>query len=141
MAEEAKFYSRNIEVDHLITRAKQKSKLFKREAPMSRIIKAEQVVVDDEKICIIGGEGGLEEQDAAPAIVIEKKGDRISRIIVTCPCGRYSELVCEYDDEDEGNDVPTGEPAPGPAAAVEPPAQPEPPATEPGAEEQEMQGE
>jgi len=46
---------------------------------------------------VVGGDsedvGGAE---GSPAIIIEKEGDRISRIIVKCPCGRHSELLCEY---------------------------------------------
>lgn len=99
MAEDPHYYTRNIEVEHLVSKDKQKALLYKRGKKLSKIIKASQVDINENKVCIIGGEGDLSEQDAAPAIVIEKDGDRISKITVTCPCGRHSELVCEYEDE------------------------------------------
>jgi hypothetical protein len=51
------------------------------------------------KVQIIGGDSDDVEQDSPPAIIIEKENDRISKIIVKCPCGRHAELVCEYNEE------------------------------------------
>jgi len=48
---------------------------------------------------VVGGDcedlGGA---DGSPSIIIEKNGDKISKIIVRCPCGRHSELLCEYEE-------------------------------------------
>jgi hypothetical protein len=53
------------------------------------------------KVQVIGGDTDMTEADTPPSIILEKEGDNISRIIVKCPCGRHSELVCEYDNDTE----------------------------------------
>lgn len=67
----------------------------------NQIIRAEDgpMAKPGRKIQIVGGDSE-DVHDIPPTIVIEKDGDRISRIIVKCPCGRHSELACEYDDEE-----------------------------------------
>ncbi len=59
------------------------------------IIPAGQVNINPNNLQVIGGDGGAEEHEP-PAIVIEKKDGQISKIIVKCPCGRTSEVICEY---------------------------------------------
>jgi len=56
------------------------------------------------KVQIIGGDSDMHDQVAPPAIIIEKENDRISKILVKCPCGRHAELLCEYnEDENQEN--------------------------------------
>ncbi|OGV31297.1 MAG: hypothetical protein A2020_01605 [Lentisphaerae bacterium GWF2_45_14] len=56
------------------------------------------------KVQIIGGDSDMAEHATPPSIVIEKENDRISRILVKCPCGRHAELMCEYnEDENQEN--------------------------------------
>lgn len=48
---------------------------------------------------VVGGDSGdVGGAEGAPAIIIEKDGDRIGKIVVKCPCGRHSELICEYEE-------------------------------------------
>ncbi|OGV54726.1 MAG: hypothetical protein A2X49_09645 [Lentisphaerae bacterium GWF2_52_8] len=47
---------------------------------------------------IVGGDAPGAKQDCPPTIIIEKKGEQIAKIIVKCPCGRHSELLCEYNE-------------------------------------------
>ncbi len=63
------------------------------------IIPAKNVNYTPDKVQVIGGDGGMKEHEP-PAIIIEKKNGQISKIIVKCPCGRTSELICEYTDEE-----------------------------------------
>ena len=65
----------------------------------SQIIRSEELcdTAGLSKVQIVGGDSD-EIQSTPPTIIIEKEGDRIARIIVKCPCGRHSELLCEYDD-------------------------------------------
>ena len=67
----------------------------------SEVIKAKDVIYDPTKKQIIGGDTTDFTHDRHPAIIIEKDGDKMSKILVRCPCGRHSELVCEYDNEPE----------------------------------------
>lgn len=56
------------------------------------------------KVQIIGGDSDMSDQVAPPSIIIEKENDRISKILVKCPCGRHAELICEYnEDENQEN--------------------------------------
>lgn len=71
----------------------------------SRVIPAEKARINAGVVRIIGGDSDHFEQDTPPAIVLEKRNDNISKIIVKCPCGRHAELICEYDDEDESADM------------------------------------
>ncbi len=61
------------------------------------VIFAKDIQNTDHKTQIVGGDSD-DFQYEPPAIVIEKTNDAISKIIVKCPCGRCSELVCEYED-------------------------------------------
>ncbi len=72
----------------------------------NQVIRAEEVAKSKKarKTQIVGGDSDDTEQ-TPPTIVIEKDGDRIAKIIVKCPCGRHSELVCEYDDEEDMEEV------------------------------------
>jgi len=65
----------------------------------SDVFKASDVNYDPNKKQIIGGDSTDFEHDRHPAIIIEKNGEQMSKIIVRCPCGRHSELLCEYEDE------------------------------------------
>lgn len=51
------------------------------------------------RVQVVGGDSD-DIQTVPPTIIIEKENDRIARIMVKCPCGRHSELVCEYDETD-----------------------------------------
>lgn len=63
------------------------------------VLKASDINYDPNKKQIVGGDSTDFEHDRHPAIIIEKNGEQMSKIIVRCPCGRHSELVCEYEDE------------------------------------------
>jgi len=65
----------------------------------SDVLKASDIDYDSNRKQIIGGDTTDFEHDRHPAIIIEKNGEQMSKIIVRCPCGRHSELVCEYEDE------------------------------------------
>lgn len=70
---------------------------------ISKILKAAEVP-GSSKVQIIGGDSDMTDQVAPPAIIIEKENDRISKILVKCPCGRHAELICEYnEDENQEN--------------------------------------
>ncbi len=65
----------------------------------SKILRAGQFDASAMGTNIVGGDcqdlGGAE---GSPSIIIEKDGDKITKIIVRCPCGRHSELLCEYEE-------------------------------------------
>ena len=112
-AEDGRFYARSIDVDHLISRREKQMRAYARHQPLAQIIKAEALPRELSRRVTVGGipDHG---SDDAPAIMIERNGDDISRIVVTCPCGRQAELLCEYP-EDEGQPAehqtePTGMP-------------------------------
>ena len=65
----------------------------------SEVLKAADINYDPNKKQIIGGDTTDFTHDSHPAIIIEKDGDKMSKVIVRCPCGRHSELICEYEDE------------------------------------------
>jgi hypothetical protein len=69
----------------------------------SRVLRAEELPPtdpDERRVQVVGGDA--EDVDGTPpTIIIEKDHDRIARIIVKCPCGRHSELRCEYEDQDD----------------------------------------
>lgn len=67
---------------------------------VSRVIRQAEVMDRPKKVQIIGGDSE-DVQESPPAIIIEKEGDKISKIIVKCPCGRHSELICEYEEENK----------------------------------------
>lgn len=68
-------------------------------AKTSEVIRADKVKYDPNKKQIIGGDTTDFTHDNHPAIIIEKDGDKMSKVIVRCPCGRHSELICDYEDE------------------------------------------
>ncbi len=65
-----------------------------------KVFKSGELDLNPQKVQVVGGDSDDFEQDNPPAIVIEKEGDKISKIIVRCPCGRHAELVCEYKEEE-----------------------------------------
>lgn len=65
----------------------------------NEVLKASQLDYDPNRKQVIGGDTTDFSHDRHPAIIIEKNGDQMSKIIVRCPCGRHSELVCEYENE------------------------------------------
>lgn len=73
--------------------------VVKLKSGVSRILRADSYECKESVVHVVGGDsqdlGGVE---GSPAIIIEKEGDRISKIIVKCPCGRHSELICEYEE-------------------------------------------
>ncbi len=75
------------------------SKIGKVEKKSLGVLKASELPDVIEKIQIVGGDSD-DFQHEPPAIIIEKIRDQISKIIVKCPCGRHSELLCEYEEED-----------------------------------------
>ncbi|MCM8541663.1 MAG: hypothetical protein NE328_15450 [Lentisphaeraceae bacterium] len=62
-----------------------------------RIIKSANLP-EISKIMTIGGDC-KDSNDQAPSIILERDGDKITRIIVKCCCGRHAELECEEEDE------------------------------------------
>ncbi len=76
------------------------SKIGRVEKKSLGVVKSSELPDVIEKIQIVGGDSD-DFQHEPPAIIIEKVGDQISKIIVKCPCGRHSELVCEYEEEEE----------------------------------------
>ncbi len=64
----------------------------------SKIISAASIRFDPDKVQIVGGDSDDHNQNP-PAIIIEKKDDKIYKILVQCPCGRHAELICEYEAE------------------------------------------
>ena len=75
------------------------SKIGKVEKKSLGVLKLSELPEIIEKIQIVGGDSD-DFQHEPPAIIIEKIGEQISKIIVKCPCGRHSELICEYEDEE-----------------------------------------
>ena len=65
----------------------------------SEVIKAKDFKYNPDQKKVIGGDTKDFNHDSHPAIIIEKNGDQMSKIIVRCPCGRHSELVCEYEED------------------------------------------
>jgi len=63
----------------------------------SKVIKAAHAVLPEGKVRVVGGDTDNFKLDP-PSIVIEKDKDKISKIVVRCPCGRHAELRCEYDE-------------------------------------------
>lgn len=94
---------------NLIVSLHNKQKQRKRKsAKTSGLISAENANYNPNRTRIIGGDSDDFEQNVPPAIILEKKNDQISKILVKCPCGRHAELICEYEDEEdsEANQLP-----------------------------------
>lgn len=74
----------------------------------SHIIRAEEATkpTESRRVQVVGGDSD-EVAATPPTIIIEKENDRIARIIVKCPCGRHSELLCEYEEPTETPDQET----------------------------------
>jgi hypothetical protein len=75
-----------------VIRARKKTR-FKSSPAFSRVISHQATKNMECKTRVIGGDSDDLSHDP-PAIVVEKDGDQISKIIVTCPCGRHSEIIC-----------------------------------------------
>jgi hypothetical protein len=69
------------------------SRLLKR-----RIIKQNEAPIT--RVMTIGGDN-LDDNLQPPSIILEREGDKITRIIVKCACGRHAELSCEEEEEEE----------------------------------------
>lgn len=67
-----------------------------------RIIKSSSLA-EISKVMTIGGDC-KDDNSQAPSIILERDGDRITRIIVKCCCGRHAELECEEEDEGTQNE-------------------------------------
>jgi hypothetical protein len=63
-----------------------------------RIIKANSLT-EISKVMTIGGDC-KDDNSKPPSIIIERDGDRITRIIVKCTCGRHAELVCDVEENE-----------------------------------------
>ena len=96
MSEDQQFYSRNIDATHVIG-GLESNLIRQRPKNFDCIIPKSKIIVKKDKKIIIGGDPGTSEE-SPPAIIIEKKNELISKISVQCPCGRHSELTCEYDE-------------------------------------------
>ena len=68
-----------------------------------RLIKASQVS-GQHRVMTIGGDN-KEDTSNPPSIILERDGERISRIIVKCTCGRHAELICENEEEDASDET------------------------------------
>lgn len=62
-----------------------------------RIIKKDSVK-NTKGIMTIGGDC-KDDNSQPPSIILERDGERITRIIVKCCCGRHAELECEEEEE------------------------------------------
>ena len=62
-----------------------------------RIIKSNDTPI--KRTRLIGGDCP-DDNGQPPSIILEREGDRITKIIVKCVCGRHAELVCEDETED-----------------------------------------
>jgi len=63
-----------------------------------RIIRQESLP-EISKVMTIGG-NCQDDNSQPPSIILERDGDRITRIIVKCTCGRHAELECEEDENE-----------------------------------------
>jgi hypothetical protein len=82
------------------------SNVTKLNVKTTKVIPASKTNFNNKKVQVIGGDSEDFQQETPPSIIIEKDNDRIARIIVKCPCGRHSELVCEYDDDESVESLP-----------------------------------
>lgn len=64
----------------------------------SSLIRAADAAFDPARVRVVGGDSDEMAEVDPPAIIIEKNGDQIVKILVKCPCGRHAELVCEYEE-------------------------------------------
>lgn len=63
-----------------------------------RIIKQKNLP-EISKVMTIGG-NCKDDNAQPPSIILERDGDRITRIIVKCCCGRHAELECEEEENE-----------------------------------------
>ena len=63
-----------------------------------RIIKQESLP-EITKVMTIGG-NCKDDNSQPPSIILERDGDKITRIIVKCCCGRHAELECEEEENE-----------------------------------------
>jgi len=87
---------------HIISGINLSRKFINPRGKKNQIIRAEEAEAASRKarVKVVGGDSD-DVKTTPPTIIIEKENDRIARIIVKCPCGRHSDLVCEYVDNDE----------------------------------------
>jgi hypothetical protein len=72
--------------------------LVKLKTGLNKVIKRASSERSGGSSVIVGGDGDVGGAEGSPAIIIEKDGERISKILVKCPCGRHAELLCEYEE-------------------------------------------
>jgi len=83
---------------HIISGINISRKFINPKGKKNQIIRAEDTPhVAGSRVKVVGGDSS-DIETTPPTIIIEKDGDRIVKIIVKCPCGRHSELLCEYDE-------------------------------------------
>lgn len=70
---------------------------------MSKRIIRSDALPEISKVMTIGGDC-KDDNSQAPSIILERDGDKITRIIVKCCCGRHAELECEEEDENSQNE-------------------------------------
>jgi len=97
MSDSQQSYARSIEVEHVIGGKRRGNERQRRTARSGKIIPRELVSLDPTRVCIVGGDTDQFAEPDPPTIIVEKKDGQIYRILVTCPCGRHAELVCEYE--------------------------------------------
>jgi len=102
MAEEEQENSYNVEiqVDHVVGGKMDRTIKMPPRLKSKRIIKREVAEALLDKIVIVGGDSD-EDIGVPPAIIVEKSGETITRIMVKCPCGRHAELICEYEEDED----------------------------------------
>ncbi len=55
------------------------------------------------KVMTIGG-NCKDDNSQPPSIILERDGDKITRIIVKCCCGRHAELECEEEENENSEE-------------------------------------
>ena len=64
----------------------------------SRILKAADLVVGDQTAAASHGAGVTEDGcDQQIQVTLRRGGDLVEAIVVSCPCGRTTEVECLYD--------------------------------------------
>ena len=98
MSDDQKFYSRDIEAEHVVGIQELKHGLGSHARKNSRVIHRSKAASLPKRKVLIGGACDESEQ-IPPTIILQKKGEKIQKISVKCPCGRHAELTCEYETE------------------------------------------
>ncbi|MDD3119776.1 MAG: hypothetical protein PHQ27_11400 [Victivallales bacterium] len=89
------------ENDNIISGINLSRKFINPKSRNSRVIKKEELAGPVKNIVQTVGGDSDDVKSTPPTIIIERNGEHISKIIVKCPCGRHSELLCEYHDDAE----------------------------------------